>query len=253
MYGAEKGRRLRIFLPRALSVGQNAKNEIGAAMTASSPAASSRFNAAIVPVTPFQQNCTLLWDEATKVGCVVDPGGDVPEILAAIKEVGIRIEKILLTHGHLDHVGGAAELKAALGNVPIEGPHKADAMIMANVEKQAATYGVPGTMKNATSDRWLVDGDTVSVAGHTFEILHCPGHSPGSVVMFNRAQRFALMGDVLFQGSIGRTDLPGCSHDQLITAIKTKVLPLGDDVTFICGHGPTSTIGEERLSNPYIA
>lgn len=222
-------------------------------MTASSPAASSRFNAAIVPVTPFQQNCTLLWDETTKVGCVVDPGGDVPDILAAIKEVGIRIEKILLTHGHLDHVGGAAELKAALGNVPIEGPHKADAMIMANVEKQAATYGVPGTMKNATSDRWLVDGDTVSVAGHTFEILHCPGHSPGSVVMFNRAQRFALMGDVLFQGSIGRTDLPGCSHDLLITAIKTKVLPLGDDVTFICGHGPTSTIGEERLSNPYIA
>jgi hydroxyacylglutathione hydrolase len=209
--------------------------------------------AAIVPVTPFQQNCTLVWDTGTKVGAVVDPGGDVPQILAAIKDAGITIEKILLTHGHLDHVGGAAELKIALGGVPIEGPHKADETIMQNVEKQAAIYGVPGTMNNATSDRWLVDGDTVTVAGHTFEILHCPGHSPGSVVMFNRSQRFALMGDVLFQGSIGRTDLPGCSHDQLITAIKTKILPLGDDVAFICGHGPTSTIGAERRSNPYIS
>jgi hydroxyacylglutathione hydrolase len=221
-------------------------------MTTAPPSPSSRLNAAVVPVTPFQQNCTLLWDDATKVGCVVDPGGDVDTILAAIKEVDIKIEKILLTHGHLDHVGGAAELKTKLGNIPIEGPHKADEMIMQNVEKQAATYGVPGTMKNATSDRWLVDGDTVTVAGHTFEILHCPGHSPGSVVMFNRAQRFAMMGDVLFQGSVGRTDLPGCSHDQLITAIKTKILPLGDDVAFICGHGPTSTIGDERRSNPYI-
>jgi hydroxyacylglutathione hydrolase len=213
----------------------------------------SRLNAAIVPVTPFQQNCTLLWDDATKAGCVVDPGGDVAAILAAINETGIKVEKILLTHGHLDHVGGAMELKAALGNVPIEGPHKADEIIMKNVEKQAATYGVAGTMKNATSDRWLVEGDTVTVGSHIFEILHCPGHSAGSVVMFNRAQKFALMGDVLFQGSIGRTDLPGGNHDQLIAAIKTKVLPLGDDVTFICGHGPTSTIGDERRSNPYIA
>jgi hydroxyacylglutathione hydrolase len=213
----------------------------------------TRLNAAIVPVTPFQQNCALLWDDATKVGCVVDPGGDVPHILDAIKQVGIKVEKILLTHGHLDHVGGAMELKAALGDVPIEGPHQADELIMKNVEKQAATYGVGGTMKNATSDRWLVEGDTVTVAGFTFEILHCPGHSAGSVVYFNRAQRFALMGDVLFQGSVGRTDLPGGSHDQLITAIKTKILPLGDDVTFICGHGPASTIGEERASNPYIA
>ncbi|MEQ1615920.1 MAG: MBL fold metallo-hydrolase [Hyphomicrobiaceae bacterium] len=214
--------------------------------------AASRLNAAIVPVTPFQQNCTLLWDETSKVGCVVDPGGDVPHILDAIKQVGMTVEKILLTHGHLDHVGGAMELKAVLGNVPIEGPHKADELIMNNVEKQAATYGVPGTMKNATSDRWLVEGDTVTVAGYTFEILHCPGHSAGSVVFFNRAQRFALMGDVLFQGSVGRTDLPGGSHEQLISAIKTKILPLGDDVTFICGHGPASTIGEERESNPYI-
>jgi glyoxylase-like metal-dependent hydrolase (beta-lactamase superfamily II) len=208
--------------------------------------------AAIVPVTPFQQNCTLLWNESTKAGCVVDPGGDVPRILAAIKQVGMTVEKILLTHGHLDHVGGAMELKVALGNVPVEGPHQADEVIMQNVEKQAATYGVPGTMNNATSDRWLIEGDTVTVAGHTFEILHCPGHSPGSVVYFNRAQRFALMGDVLFQGSVGRTDIPGGSHDQLISSIKNKILPLGDDVTFVCGHGPTSTIGAERESNPFI-
>lgn len=216
------------------------------------PAAPSRFNAAIVPVTPFQQNCSLLWNEATNEGCVVDPGGDVPVILDAIKQVGMTVEKILLTHGHLDHVGGAMELKAALGGVPIEGPHQADETIMQNVEKQAATYGVPGTMANATSDRWLVEGDTVTVAGHTFEIYHVPGHSPGSVVFFNRAQRFCLMGDVLFQGSVGRTDLPGGSHDLLIDGIRKKILPLGDDVAFICGHGPTSTIGDERRSNPFI-
>ena len=218
----------------------------------SSSTTPTRLNAAIVPVTPFQQNCTLLWDETSKVGCVVDPGGDVPTILAAIAKAGITVEKILLTHGHLDHVGGAMELKTALKGVPIEGPHKADELIMNNVAKQAASYGVGGTMHNATSDRWLIEGDTVTVAGHTFEILHVPGHSPGSVVMFNRLQRFALMGDVLFQGSVGRTDLPGGSHDKLISGIKTKILPLGDDVAFICGHGPTSTIGAERRSNPYI-
>ncbi len=224
-------------------------------MSAANPAtpAPSALKAAIVPVTPFQQNCTLLWDEATKIGAVVDPGGDVDRIQAAISQAGITIEKIILTHGHLDHVGGVADLKLALGGVPVEGPHRADEPLMQNVEKQAASYGVPGTMKNATSDRWLVEGDTVTVAGHTFETLHCPGHSPGSMVFFNRAQRFALVGDVLFQGSVGRTDLPGGSHDQLIAAIKTKLLPLGDDVAFICGHGPTSTIGEERASNPYIA
>lgn len=207
-------------------------------------------NAAIVPVTPFEQNCTLLWDGASKVGAVVDPGGDVERIRAAINEVGMTVEKILLTHGHLDHVGGAAELAAALG-VKIEGPHLADKFLMEGVERQAQGYGLTG-MKNATSDRWLVEGDTVTVAGRTFEVLHCPGHSPGSVVMFNRAQRFALVGDVLFAGSIGRTDQPYGDHDALITAIKTKLLPLGDDVAFICGHGPTSTLGAERRGNPFI-
>ncbi len=207
--------------------------------------------AAIVPVTLFEQNCTLLWDEATKVGAVIDPGGDVDRIEAAIKQAGIRIEKIILTHGHLDHVGGVEELNILLGGVPVEGPHQADEQLMQNVEAQARNYGVSG-LKNATSGRWLVEGDTVTVAGHTFEVLHCPGHSPGSVAYFNRAQRFALVGDVLFQGSVGRTDLPMGSAEQLIASIKSKLLPLGDDVVFICGHGPASTIGDERRSNPYI-
>jgi len=205
--------------------------------------------AAIIPVTPFQQNCTLLWDEDTKVGAVVDPGGDLDTIKGAIAELGIRIEKILITHGHIDHAGGADELREALG-VKIEGPHPADRHLLDNLAKQGASYGIPAWP--VTPDRWLEEGDTVSVAGHVFEILHCPGHSPGSVVMVNRAQKFALVGDVLFRGSIGRTDFPYGDHEALITAIKTKLLPLGDDFAFICGHGPTSTIGAERRTNPYI-
>ena len=214
---------------------------------------SQGLQAAILPVTPFEQNCTLLWDAATKVGAVVDPGGDVDRIEAAIAEIGMTVEKIILTHGHIDHVGGAAELAGKL-KVKIEGPHLADKFLMEGVERQAASYGLAGSrLRNATSDRWLVEGDTVTVAGHVFQTFHCPGHSPGSIVYFNPAQRFALMGDVLFQGSIGRTDFPYGDHDALIDAIKTKLLPLGDDVAFICGHGPTSTIGAERESNPFIA
>lgn len=207
--------------------------------------------AAIVPVTPFEQNCTLIWDEATKLGSVVDPGGDVPVIQEAIKEVGLKVEKILLTHGHLDHVGGAAELAKALG-VKVEGPHLADKFLMEGVEKQARSYGLAG-LADATSDRWLAEGDALTIGGHAFEIFHCPGHSPGSLVYVSRAQRFALVGDVLFRGSIGRTDFPYGNHDQLIGAIKAKLLPLGDDITFVCGHGPASTFGEERRTNPFIA
>lgn len=208
--------------------------------------------AAIVPVTPFQQNCSLIWDPATKVGAVVDPGGDIDRIEAAIAETGIKVEKILLTHGHIDHAGGADELRAKLG-VKIEGPHEADRFLLQGIEKQAREYGLGALgVRNVLPDRWLVEGDTVTIAGRTFEIFHCPGHSPGSVVMFNRAQRFALVGDVLFRGSIGRTDFPYGDHAALISAIKTKLLPLGDDVAFICGHGPTSTIGAERRSNPFI-
>jgi glyoxylase-like metal-dependent hydrolase (beta-lactamase superfamily II) len=205
--------------------------------------------AAIVPVTPFQQNCTLLWDSGSMVGAVIDPGGDLDEIQKAIGELGIKVEKILLTHGHIDHAGGADELRATLG-VKIEGPHKADKLLLDNLEKQGAAYGIPA--RPVTPDRWLDEGETVSVAGHTFEVLHCPGHSPGSVVLVNRPHRLILMGDVLFRGSIGRTDFPYGDHDALISAIKTKLLTLDDDFTFICGHGPTSTIGAERQSNPFL-
>ncbi len=215
------------------------------------PKTGTGMQAAIVPVTPFEQNCTLIWDGATKIGAVVDPGGDVDRIEGAIKEVGLKIEKIILTHGHLDHVGGAAELARRLG-IKIEGPHLADKFLMEGVERQAAAYGLSG-LQNASSDRWIIEGDTVTVAGHTFETFHCPGHSPGSIVYFNRAQNFALVGDVLFAGSIGRTDFPYGDHDALIDAIKTKLLPLGDEVAFICGHGPTSTFGQERRTNPFIA
>ncbi|MGE5511525.1 MAG: MBL fold metallo-hydrolase [Bacteroidota bacterium] len=212
--------------------------------------AAGRLTAAIVPVTPFQQNCTLIWDTASKVGALVDPGGDVDRIKAAIAQTGITIEKILLTHGHIDHAGGAAEMREALG-VKIEGPHQADRFLMEGLEAQAANYGLVG-LRNVTSDRWLVEGDEVTVAGHRFSILHCPGHSPGSVVYVNEPHRVALVGDVLFRGSIGRSDFPYGDHDALISAIKTKLLPLGDDIAFICGHGPTSTFGDERRSNPFL-
>jgi hydroxyacylglutathione hydrolase len=210
----------------------------------------SPLKAAIVRVTPFEQNCTLIWDEATKVGAVVDPGGDLDRIESALKETGISVEKILLTHGHIDHAGGAADLRDKLG-VKIEGPHRNDAVLLEALEKQGEMYGVPG-VRNVTPDRWLDDGDKVTVAGHTFEISHCPGHSPGSVVYFDRRQRFALVGDVIFRGSVGRTDLAYGDHDALISAIKTKLLPLGDDIAFICGHGPPSQFGQERLSNPFL-
>ena len=216
----------------------------------STPAPDIRVKAAVVPVTPFEQNCSLIWDEATKRGAVVDPGGDVDRIQAAIAQVGLTVEKIVLTHGHLDHVGGAAELKEKLG-VQIEGPHIADRFLMEGVEKQAASYGLEG-LRNATSDRWMEEGQTLTIGGHDFEIFHCPGHSPGSLVYVNRAQQFALVGDVIFRGSIGRTDFPYGDHDALIHGIKTKLFPLGDDIAFICGHGGMGTFGMERQSNPFL-
>jgi hydroxyacylglutathione hydrolase len=207
--------------------------------------------AAIVPVTPFQQNCTLLWDEDTKLGAVVDPGGDLDRIAEAIAKIGLTVEKILLTHGHIDHAGGAAGLAAQLGGVPIEGPHRADKFLLDGLAAQGKAYGLTEA-SNVTPDRWLGEGETVTAAAATFAVLHCPGHSPGSVVLVNHTNRFALVGDVLFRGSIGRTDFPYGDHDALITAIKTKLLGLGDDFVFICGHGPMSSIGDERRSNPYI-
>lgn len=219
-------------------------------MTAPAAKPKSALKAAILPVTPFQQNCTLLWDEASKVGAVIDPGGDLDAIEGAIAETAIKIEKILLTHGHIDHAGGADELRERL-KVKIEGPHKDDVILLEALESQGATYGISGC-RNVVPDRWLAEGDTVTVGGHEFEIFHCPGHSPGSVVFFNKPQRLALVGDVIFQGSIGRTDFPYGDHEALVSAIKTKLFPLGDDVAFICGHGRPSQFGIERKNNPFL-
>ena len=217
--------------------------------------ASPKLRGAIVPVTPFQQNCAILWDEDSKIGMVVDPGGDVDRILEAIDQTGARIERILLTHGHLDHAGGAASLRDALqlrlgGAVPITGPDRRDKFLLDGIAEQAAAYGFEAS--NVTPDEWLAEGDLLTLGPHQFDVLHCPGHSPGSLVYVNQAARFALVGDVLFQGSIGRTDFPYGDHAALINAIQTKLLPLGDDVAFLCGHGPGSTIGAERESNPFL-
>jgi glyoxylase-like metal-dependent hydrolase (beta-lactamase superfamily II) len=218
------------------------------------------FKLHVVPVTPFAQNCAILVDNATNKAAVIDPGGDVARIEAAIGETGATVEKILLTHGHIDHAGGAAELAEKL-RVPIEGPHKGDEFLLANLAAQGRTFGI--NARAVTPDRYLEEGQTVKIGDLTFDVLHCPGHTPGSVCyVWHRAADatppgkiggFAIVGDVLFQGSVGRTDLPFGSHAQLIDAIKTKLLPLGDDVAFLSGHGPMSTIGAERLNNPFIA
>jgi hydroxyacylglutathione hydrolase len=206
--------------------------------------------AAILPVTPFEQNCTIIWEEETMRGAVIDPGGDLARIEGAIADLKVTVEKILVTHGHVDHICAVADLKDKLG-VPVEGPHRADAFLIENLPAIAANYGMHGA-RSFTPDRWLDEGDTIDVAGMTFNVLHCPGHSPGSVVFSQPEQRFAIVGDVLFKGSVGRTDLPGGDTDTLIASINDKLLPLGDDVSFICGHGPMSTIGEERASNPFL-
>ncbi len=210
----------------------------------------AKLKVVIIPVTPFRQNCSLVFNEETKRGAIVDPGGDVPAILDAIKQSGVAVEKILLTHGHIDHAGGAAELREALG-VAIEGPHPDDKFLLNDLPKSGAKYGMADA-RVVVPDRWLGDGDEVSVAGLKFEVLHAPGHSPGSVVLFNAENRFALMGDVLFQGSVGRTDFPYGSETTLLASIRDKVLPLGDDVVFLPGHGSASQIGVERKTNPFI-
>jgi glyoxylase-like metal-dependent hydrolase (beta-lactamase superfamily II) len=211
-----------------------------------------KLQATRIQVTPFQQNCALIWDAESGSGTVIDPGGDVPRILAAIERAGCTVANILLTHGHLDHAGGAAELKAALGGaVPVEGPHRADLPLLEAIPNQAAQYGIPG-LATVTPDRWLEDGEVVSIAGQDFAVLHCPGHAPGHVVFVARDLGFAVVGDVLFRGSVGRTDLPGGDHAALIASITQKLLPLGDGMRFLCGHGPGSTFGEERQGNPYL-
>ena len=211
--------------------------------------------AAVIPVTPFQQNCALLWEGATGRGVVVDPGGEVDRILAALAELKVGVERILLTHGHVDHAAGAAELRAALtaaqgAPVPIEGPDRRDGFLLEGLEAAAAKWELPA--RNVTPDRWLAEGDTVTVGGHDFAVLHCPGHTPGHVVFVSEALRVALVGDVLFRGSIGRTDFEYGDHAALLEAIHAKLLPLGDDIGFLCGHGPGSTFGHERQRNPFL-
>ncbi|GAA0591193.1 MBL fold metallo-hydrolase [Craurococcus roseus] len=212
--------------------------------------------AAVIPVTPFQQNCALLWDEDTGRGAVVDPGGDVDRIMAAVGETGATVERILLTHGHMDHAGGAAELRDALAAgrptaPPIIGPDERDRFLLEGLAEQAARFGIEGA-RDVLPDRWLSEGDEVEVAGLPFSVLHCPGHTPGHVVFVNAALRFALVGDVLFQGSVGRTDFPYGDGPALISSIRSKLLPLGDDIVFLCGHGPGSSFGQERLRNPFL-
>lgn len=205
---------------------------------------------AIIPVTPLQQNCALVWCTRTNKAAVIDPGGDVPTILKAIEETNVEVEKIILTHGHIDHAGGAAELDEALG-VGIEGPHREDQWLMDSLATVGPDYGCPDA-RNCTTGRWLDEGDEITIGELTFDVLHCPGHTPGHVAFINKTINFGILGDVLFQGSIGRTDFPRGDHDALINAIKTKILTLDDNFFFICGHGPASSVGHERDNNPFL-
>ena len=206
--------------------------------------------AAIIPVTPLQQNCTLLWCTATMRAAFVDPGGDLPRLQAAASQAGVTIEKILLTHGHIDHCGSAGIFAEELG-VPIEGPHEDDIFWISTLEDDGRRYGITG--KPFAPSRWLVDGDQVTVGELTFEVRHCPGHTPGHVVFHHPASKLALVGDVLFQGSIGRTDFPRGNHQQLLDSITQRLWPMGDDTAFVPGHGPMSTFGHERQTNPFVA
>nr|WP_295105494.1 MBL fold metallo-hydrolase [uncultured Caulobacter sp.] len=206
--------------------------------------------AVIAPVTPLQQNCTIVWCAKTMKAAVIDPGGEVDRLLKAIADKGLTLEKIWITHGHMDHAGGAAELKARTG-VPIEGPHEDDQFWIDRIQQSGEQYGMPEARIFVT-DRWLKDGEKVTLGETEFEVFHCPGHTPGHVVFFHRETKFAQVGDVLFQGSIGRTDFPLGNHQDLIDSITQKLWPLGEDVRFVPGHGPMSTFGAERRSNPFV-
>jgi len=203
-----------------------------------------------IPVTPFQQNCSLIWSDNNRIGILVDPGGDLDKILQAVKKNEVQIEKIVLTHAHLDHAGGARIIADKL-SAPIEGPHKEDKFWLDAMPEQSSKFGFP-RVESFEPDRWLEDGDLVRFADQKLNVLHCPGHTPGHVVFFHESN-IAFVGDVLFMGSIGRTDFPRGNHDQLINSIVNKLWPLGDDVTFVPGHGPESTFGVERQFNPYVS
>jgi glyoxylase-like metal-dependent hydrolase (beta-lactamase superfamily II) len=204
-----------------------------------------------VPVTPFQQNCSLVWCDQTLQAAVIDPGGDLPRILAEVKRLGLKLEQIWLTHAHIDHAGGTAELSKQL-DLPIIGPHPADQFWIDGLAEQGKRFGFPHA-EVFTPTRWLKDGDTVSIGKSTLQVRHCPGHTPGHVVFYSADANRAFVGDVLFAGSIGRTDFPQGDHDTLIASIKQRLWPMGDQTVFIPGHGPESSFGRERRSNPYVA
>jgi glyoxylase-like metal-dependent hydrolase (beta-lactamase superfamily II) len=205
----------------------------------------------IVPVTPYQQNCSIIKCEVSGKAAIVDPGGDVERILGAVEQLGATVEKIILTHAHLDHCAAGDVLRQQLA-VPIEGPHREDEFWLEKLPEWCQKAGFPHA-DAFLPDRWLEQGDTVTVGEQVLRVLHCPGHTPGHVVFLDEVQKVAWVGDVLFQGSIGRTDFPRGNHEQLVSSIRDKLFPLGDDITFIPGHGPTSTFGQERQTNPFVA
>ena len=206
---------------------------------------------AIIPVTPFQQNCSLVWCEDTGEAAFVDPGGDVDQLKAAVAETGVKVAKVMLTHGHLDHASASGEIAAHYG-VKIEGPHEDDLFLIEGLRQSGERYGFPA-LRDFRPDRWLVHGDTVSLGRLTFDVKHCPGHTPGHVVFFNAEAKIAFVGDVLFRGSVGRSDIPRGNHEQLVGSIRGSLWPLGEDVSFVPGHGQMSTFGWERKTNPYVA
>lgn len=205
----------------------------------------------LIPVTPLQQNCSLIFNPETKHAAFVDPGGDIDTLMGALEHFGLTLKHIWLTHGHLDHAGAAADLRERTG-VPVTGPHRDDQYWLDRVEDSARRYGLEG-LKNVTPDRYLEDGDVLELDGIEFGVVHTPGHTPGHVVIYNSDLKIAFVGDVLFQGSIGRTDFPMSNHQDLIDSITGKLWPLGEDITFVPGHGPASTFGQERRTNPFVA
>lgn len=205
----------------------------------------------IIPVTPFQQNCSVVWDDKSGIGAVIDPGGEAEKIFSFCENKKIQLEKIILTHGHMDHVGATAHIAKIL-KLPIIGPHPGDKFWIDALDQQAVMMGFSPVDKFQPT-QWLQDGDIVRVGDIKFDVLHCPGHTPGHVVLYNAEAKIAFVGDVLFNGSIGRTDFPRGNHQQLLDSIRQKLWPLGDDITFIPGHGPLSTFGQEKRSNPFVA
>jgi hydroxyacylglutathione hydrolase len=203
-----------------------------------------------IPVTPFQQNCSIVWDTDTMRAAIVDPGGDIDTLLDAVRRLGVKLEQIWLTHAHIDHAGGSAELAQRL-QLPIVGPHRADQFWIDAIAQQGAMFGFPDARPFAPT-RWLQDGDTVELAGHVLHVRHCPGHTPGHVVFHSPEIKRAFVGDVLFAGSIGRTDFPQGNHQQLIASITQRLWPMGDETVFIPGHGPESSFGRERQTNPFV-